>query len=398
MFNLHEQPQKTFQILQASDAFAPFSMYCVPPSRDFDARREAMDRYGMLFKESLTDVFLYVEADQPFCWSPLVSRLPKGLRELSILPMAPLVKDADVGPALSFHETRNLLAAYTLRGDTLRTIELRCLHLDMTRMVLEELSRLPRLKTFVLASPRLDRGSFPVYDIESSMETESWPVLENLHIWGYPLETANDILQTCHSTSLTALKIQTPEGINSTPFSVVSKTLKQKWRHSLIELKFEGQSSWNDDPVIDVDHIMRALASLINLKKLYIGCRHIMSHLHLQHLISIGRALRRLQYLFLVSTHEATLYSSHLKLFDLVVLKALPELLMVVIEIGQIRLNTPAEDATYPRSHDAVADSKIKNIMVISESYDSLALAQCSDLFPRVTMIEYMPVSHVGID
>jgi hypothetical protein len=390
MFNLHEEPQKTFEILKATDAFAPLSIYCVPPSRDFDARREAMNRYGMLFKESLMDVFLYVEADEPFCWSPIIYRLPKGLRELSILPMIPLSKDSEMGPALSVHETRNLLAAYTVRGDTLRAIELRFLHLDVTAMVLGEVSRLPRLKSFLLACPRPNRGYFPIDDNEPSLEAENWRALETLHIRGYPLEIANNILQACQSTSLVAVTIQTPNGTTSSPFSVICNALAQKWAHSLEKLKFQGQSSWNDDPVVDVDCIIHAMASLVNLRTLYIDNRHIMSHLHLQHLITIGRTMLKLHTLLLVSESELTVYSSHLKLFDLVALKPLPELSVVGIEIGQIRMNTHSEDESYPNSLHMTSDSKIKTIVVFSSNYDSSALAQCSELFPRVTMIEHM--------
>jgi len=404
MFGLHSQPfDNCIEILQRTDAFAPRSMYCVPPRGDTDSRKQAMERYAMLFKDSLVDIFLYVEADQPFCWSPILFRLPKELHQLSILPMLPLVKDAEPGQALSFHETRNLLATYAARRDTLHIIELRFLHLDMTDMALEQLCQLPRLTSLLLASPRGLRPAFPIPIVQppSTMEGSNlghWPMLKSLCIKGYPLQTAAKILRTCRSTSLTTLTLRTDSGTDSTPFSLICRMLSQKWGNSLVKLSFGGPTGWNDDPVVDVDHIIQALVSFVNLRILHIDSRHIMSHLHLQHLISIGRAMPKLQDLRLHSLSEAIVYQSHLKLFDLSALIPLPELLSVMIEIGQIRANTPAENEYYSSIPFHASECKINDITVLSSTHDSSALRQCNDLFPRVTIVKHISVSHVDAD
>ena len=348
----------------------------------------------MILKDSLVDVFLYVGRDQSFPWCPLLPHLPVGLRQLSILPMLPTSKDAELAPSLSLYEAETLLKAYTLRKDTMRTIELRFLHTSVMDMALKQLRRLPHLKSLLLADPCPMLGfSEEDGDHHFTMEddtSESWPALEHLTIRGYPSHIANAILRASQSPSLTSLTIRTPGG--STPMSQICSTMAQKWSDSLEHLEYTGPTSWHDDPVIDGDHIMQSLTALLNLKKLHIDCRHVMSHLHGQHLLSIGSLMHKLEHIHLTSAGESELYSSHLDIFDLAALRPLPNLLTVTAEIGNIR-NTILDE-----THESQTISSVRSICILSSRYGSAALDICHILFPQVTVTEHRYTPYVLVD
>lgn len=354
-----------------------------------------MDRYGMLLKDSLVDISLYVGADQAFPWSPLLSHLPMGLRQLSILPMVRISKDAEPAPSLTFYETGSLLAAYALRKDTLQTIELRFLHTSMTSMVLERLRRLPHLKNLLLADPRLFTGSSGGDDpllITEDTFSDNWPSIKCLTVKGYPNGVAATILRASQSRSLTTLIIHTPGESTSTPLSDICDTLAHKWKHSLEYLELTGPSNWHNDPVIDGDRIMQSLATLITLKRLHIDCRHVMSHLHRQHLILIGNGMPMLENIHLTSVCESGFYSSNLGILDLEAFSPLPSLSSVTIEIGNVQ-NADSNDY-----HGQISSSKVHSLCILSSYNSSDASRICSSLFPQVKRMEHQYVPHVLFD